>query len=567
MSQLRRTACCLGLSLAVAIAGSVLGLSGTARAAQGQIGLGYLPDGPNVPTITLNEDQSGAADLPPVIEPNPLGPNQQSIWNMKVVGFADDLGCTQSDQVWIENQEGREILYAGSGAGTALNPRTGVVEQCGVAIYDVTRPQNPRFLANIPGDTAGGNAPHTFVCGGDTLPHGRKGHFYLITHRGPTAAALGRHEVWDVTKPSAPKLLSTIDSHLSEYHRTWWECDTGIAYIVAGAASDKWNQKQHLKIFDLSDPAHPTYIRDFGLLGGQPSANVAHAQSCINNPGPNCYEGVINPPASIHEVYSAGINFDRVYFAYGVGGDGVVQIVDRNKLVNGCSSSSNPSASADCATNPTQADMLYPQVSYITENPLQGAHDTNPIFGVPIPQEQSNWLDGTPQKWNLLLTPSEAGGPPSCVGEEPHNATLLNITNDLAPWPISTLNVPQFPGNFCDRGARFGAHHANLQIYAPYYGRLAFVTWFNGGLRVWDIRDPLNPRPIAYFIQAPNKNTQASCGTPQGPNVCRRVPYMDVVEVDDRGFIYGQDRAGSGITILQLTGDALKAVRERRGNE
>jgi hypothetical protein len=35
---------------------------------------------------------------------------------------------------------------------------------------------------------------------------------------------------------------------------------------------------------------------------------------------------------------------------------------------------------------------------------------------------------------------------------------------------------------------------------------------------------------------------------------------MDVAEVDDRGYIYGRDRAGSGITILQLTGDALKVV-------
>jgi hypothetical protein len=29
----------------------------------------YLPDWPNVPTITLNEDQSGAAGLPPLNVP------------------------------------------------------------------------------------------------------------------------------------------------------------------------------------------------------------------------------------------------------------------------------------------------------------------------------------------------------------------------------------------------------------------------------------------------------------------------------------------------------------------
>ncbi len=186
---------------------------------------------------------------------------------------------------------------------------------------------------------------------------------------------------------------------------------------------------------------------------------------------------------------------------------------------------------------------------------------SNPIFGVPVPAEQKNFLHGAPQKWNLLIATSEASGPPACVGEAPHVTTLLDITNDQTPWPISTLNVPQFPGNFCAKGARFGSHHTNLQIYAPYYGRLAFVTWFDAGLRVFDIRDPLNPRPVAYFIQAPNGNTVPECGTNlQGRTICTDYPYMDIVEVDDRGYIYGQDRAGSGITILRLTGDAVKVV-------
>jgi hypothetical protein len=31
-------------------------------------------------------------------------------------------------------------------------------------------------------------------------------------------------------------------------------------------------------------------------------------------------------------------------------------------------------------------------------------------------------------------------------------------------------------------------------------------------------------------------------------------------EVDDRGYIYNLDRAGSGMTVLKLTGDALRVV-------
>lgn len=82
-------------------------------------------------------------------------------------------------------------------------------------------------------------------------------------------------------------------------------------------------------------------------------------------------------------------------------------------------------------------------------------------------------------------------------------------------------------------------------------------------MRCFDIRDPLNPRMVAYFIQAPNANTIASCGVPGNPSLCTNTAFMDVVQVDDRGYIYGVDRNGSGLTILLPTGDALDVVTGR----
>jgi hypothetical protein len=515
---------------------------------------GLLPDGPDIPAVALNESQSGAAGLPALPVPAPKGWDQQSIWNMQVVGFQDNQGRPSSDDGWIENQNGRYIAYVANSPGKARNPLTGKTEDNGTSLIDVTDPRHPAFLSHIPAPSGGG-ATHLAVCGGNTLPHAQKNHWYLLRHDGRT-----NQEIWDVTDPAKPARLTVIIDGLSGTHHDWWECDTGIAYTISQTEADGWREtgsKQHVYIYDLSDPAKPVFIRQFGLPGQQPGADLAAAKSCINAPGPTCYEGITNPPGGVHQVYSAGARRNRVYLAYGVDKNGVIQIVDREKLLSGCKVAT---ASPDCATRPTQSDLLYPQISYITMNPNQGGHTAIPIFGVPVPEAQQNYLDGTPQRWDLLAVTSE-DTTNNCLGQPWKNPFLLDISDDRAPWPMAVLDIGQFPGNFCAKGSRFGVHELNRAIYPPYYGRLIIAAMFNAGLQIWDIRDPLNPRRVAYFIQAPNKNTHVSCGSYRGnPHYCRKAIFSDLGEVDDRGYIYNFDRAGSGLTILELTGDAARVA-------
>jgi hypothetical protein len=526
----------------------------------------YPPDGPTIPTISNVEDASGAFGEATANPPPPNAWDKESAWNMKVEGFNDNQG-RPIYQPLIVNQNGREILYLGNLTGNLLNPLTGKVEPNGTSIVDVTDVKHSKFLFHIPGPAGSvGNAGAQMVrvCSGDVLPHGTKGKWYLLRaygNVGPDEA----HQIWDVTDPAAPTLLTTIVSGLSNTHKSWWECDTGIAYLVAGSKDDGWHQSgsaQHLKIYDLSDPAKPVYIRDFGLVGQQPSADIKTAQRCESAPGPNCYEGTKNPPPGVHGPISMGTAVNRVYLPYGIQANGVIQIVDRQKLLTGCMIST---ASPNCAANPTQADLLYPQVGFIAMNPENGGHSSMPVLGVPIPQQQSGYADGTPQRKDLLVVSSEETVN-ECFGQEPHEAWIIDITSEAAPWPMATLNVPPSPGDFCHKGSRFGAHAVTEAIYPPYYGKIIAVSWFNAGTRIWDIRDPRNPRPIAYYIQAPNENTVASCATINGQSHCQNATINDYVEFDDRGYIYAADRAGTGITILSLTGDALKAVRPLPSN-
>jgi len=488
----------------------------------------------------------------------------------------------------------------------------------------VTDPQHPIYLHHIVGfpadcagslDAAGNQMVH--VCSGDSLPSNspaeasrKHGHYYMLRSNGNSSGQPGTesHQVFDVTDPSNPTLLTTIAPGETNTHKSWWECYSGIALLVgndgtssAGRADSAqgWQQSgsnQHIKIYNLHDPAHPEYIRDFGLVGQQPGGTTV--------------EGLVAPPTGIHGPISAG---NRIYAAYGVGANGVVQILDRSKVLNACTA---PGASVKCATNPTQDEMLAPQLGWFTlpGTSLQGGHTSFPIFG-----EQN----GKPR--NLLLVVSEEGGNECGAGSAPHAAWLYDITDEANPKFIgedpndparTKLDVPNGfdyswvgivpgtgvadnhcgttncsqsgvygtsvtpqdpplntnPNNFCNQGARFGAHSSTELFYPPYYGRLAILAWFTGGLRVFDIRNPDDPRPIAYFIPEPN---DTGCGPQGGPSPGPGCTFANTgrhghtvnaihtnnVELDDRGLIYLADRAGTGMHIVKLTGQAAGAAR------
>jgi hypothetical protein len=343
----------------------------------------YPPDGPDIPVIANTESAAGAFGQKLQAPPPPKPWDQESIWNMKVEGFNDNQG-RPIYQPLVVDQNGREILYLGNLAGNLLNPLTGKVEANGTSIIDVTDVHHPKFLFHIPGpggSVRNAGAQMVRVCSGDVLPHGEKGKWYLLRAFGNVGPDES-HQLWDVTNPAAPTFISTIVSGLSNTHKSWWECDTGIAYLVAGSKSDGWHQSgslQHIKLYDLSNPRKPIYIRDFGLVGQEPGADIKTARSCASNPGANCYEGSKNPPGGVHGPISMGPKVNRIYLPYGVGHDGVIQIVDRQKLLTGCTL---PTASPHCATNPTQAELLYPQVGFITMNPENGGHSSMPVLGV-----------------------------------------------------------------------------------------------------------------------------------------------------------------------------------------
>ena len=251
------------LSLPMLVSGLLAALLvATPIAQQTQI----VPNGPAIPPVALTGGGS-----PPPVAPSATGPRDRaSSWNMEAVGH-NDLQGRSAYQPLIINQDGRQIAYVGhhNNQKPLLNSLTGKLEVSGTSIVDVTDPAKTKYLAHIATgeDRRTGGAQMVRVCSGNTLPRGVKGKWYLLRPLGGSA-----HEIWDVTDPAKPSKLTTVVDNLTGTHKSWCECDTGIAYLVANNSKEGWTGGNHLKIYDLSDPLKPVYIRDFGMVGTQPNA-------------------------------------------------------------------------------------------------------------------------------------------------------------------------------------------------------------------------------------------------------------------------------------------------------
>ena len=187
--------------------------------------------------------------------------------NMRLAGYSD-LQARTAYQPTIQKQGNRWIAYIGHHGDQKRNPLNGRIEHNGTSIIDVTDVKNPKYLFHIPGEEGKaeqGGAQMVRICSGADLPKADKSKFYMLRVFGNQA-----HEMWDVSDPAKPELITTIVKGLKGTHKNFWECDTGIAYLVSG--HPQWRTNRMTQIYDLSDPAQPVHIRDFGLVGQQPGA-------------------------------------------------------------------------------------------------------------------------------------------------------------------------------------------------------------------------------------------------------------------------------------------------------
>jgi hypothetical protein len=447
---------------------------------------------------------------------------------MTLVGY-NDLQGRSAYQPIVQNQAGKFIAYVGHHGGSALNPLTGQIEPNGTSIIDVTNPENPKYLHHIPGPAGageGGGAQMVRVCAGSVLPKGEAGKYYLLRATGG-----GSHEVYDVTDPKNPSLLKVVVDGLNDTHKNWWDCQTGIAYLVSGVPG--WQTDRHLQVFDLSDPANPVFIRNFGLPGQQPGGT---------NP---------NPENELPELHGPIVVGNRVYMGYGTSSNGVLQILDRDKLLTG-------------PAEPTDENLLFPQIARYEIGEHQGAHTVLPMLGIQ-PPEFEDFTEGSTR--DIIALTNESTG--NECREAPQMSYIVDITTETEPHGVANYHVNprsalnQLGGNYCDIGGRFGAHSSHENMNNPYGNKVLFLAYFNAGIRAVDVRNPWSPRELGFYVPRINPRTDERCVTDNGVETCKIAIQTNNLDLDDRGFIYAVDRANSGMHIVDLTNEAKKELTRR----
>jgi len=154
---------------------------------------------------------------------------------------------------------------------------------------------------------------------------------------------------------------------------------------------------------------------------------------------------------------------------------------------------------------------------------------------------------------NLILVANERHAE-NCDEEAMSLLGFVDASDSTAPRLISMFPTPQPPageayGDFCDKNGRFGPHNISMETHSPDVQPiedLLYVTYFNAGLRVFDIRDPRRVSEVGYFI--PPTPTERV-----GPRPRELEASSEDVLVDARGYAYVSDKQW-GVWIVRYNG-------------
>jgi hypothetical protein len=470
--------------------------------------------------------------------------------NMKLIGYSDLQG-RESLQVtlkgdWAFVGHHPRAWATGRFIPRRVNPLTGNPEENGTTILDVSDPKKPIIVAHIKNDSRVNSRSASVV-----YNFMDSGHDYLIRNHEteanqggfPPIPRVWKWEIFDITVRANPVKVGEITGTpvyanptplptrcggiLTRAHKGWWS-QNGLFY---GTVTEPcFNSGGHLAVWDLSNLPNETPIHNFnadfvgrGWLPGQK----------VNN-GPNPSPNLNMHHPVVDELSAFG---PRVYGNYLTGGN--VVSFDVSTVVG--------------------ADKQFP-VAWTTDlanddapNARGRAHTGAVIRYDDVPNIED--LEGAEPRYYYLQS-DEAGGGDMKPPTEPIRTIvyMFDVTDaedigngSVIVVPLDTWQVPT--GDYLLKGGRFGPHQFAETVdgeYNLFEDRIAYVAYFNAGVRVLDISNPLDLKEVGYYV--PQANERTGLMRDDQPAVIQ----INDVDVDYRGLVYASDRVGSGLFVLEF---------------
>ncbi len=348
---------------------------------------------------------------------------------------------------------------------------------------DVSDPRNPKVVVqtDLPHKQMRSNSLE--VCG-DIMAVA-----YQTQQHGMKPAGV---ELFDISQPETPRSISLFDCSGPKsrgVHQCWFVDGESVHFSGGAADFSPRNLKddQFYRAIDVKNPSKPREICRWWLPG------IAETDN--------------EPPPPRHPKFDGGFRThntnvyperpDRAYLGYIDGGAIILDISDKAR--------------------PKMVGHWNPHP------PFPGfTHTAMPLFDR-----------------DILVASDESVREKG--GDWPKLTWILDMRREDNLVPVSTLPLPIEAHR--NLGGRFGAHNLHENRPGPAFrsSTLIFGTYFNGGIRVHDISDPLQPKEVAFFVPDPPK------GSPAG------FVQINDCYVDENEIVYAVDRFTGGLYTLEMT--------------
>ena len=300
-------------------------------------------------------------------------------------------------------------------------------------------------------------------------------------------------ELFDISVPEKPRSISFYDCsgpHSRGVHQLWF-CDGEYVHMASGAPDFKPTQSERRSVLSLHRRAQSVEAgRSRPLVDAR---HAARPTTCAPPPRHPLDKGYRAHNTNVYPQRP-----DRLYLCYIDGGMFVMDINDK----------SNPKVISHWTNSPPYTGFM---------------HTAVPLFDRDLMLVTDESTEDNAKDWPKLIW-------------------VLDARDEEHLIPIATCPLPPVDA-FKDRGGRFGAHniHENTPVPTAFKSdQIVLGTFFNGGLRAYDISNPYQPKEIATFVPP------APANSPVG------AVQLNDVYVDERGIVYTVDRFSGGLYTLEM---------------